>query len=77
VTIRTNSSRLEDASKKGVHSAYFYLGVMHLEGIHVSKDPERALDFYIKGAAKNNAYCFFELSRIYAEGEVVAKDPKL
>jgi TPR repeat protein len=23
---------------------------------------------YIRGAAKNNAYCFFELSRLYQEG---------
>jgi TPR repeat protein len=26
------------------------------------------MDFYTRGAAKNNAYCFFELSRIYEEG---------
>jgi TPR repeat protein len=26
------------------------------------------MDFYTRGAAKNNAYCFFELSRLYEEG---------
>lgn len=52
---------------------------MHLEGIFpiAKKDPERALDLYIKGASKNNAYCYFELSRMYGEGEIVAKDEKL
>jgi TPR repeat protein len=56
------------AAKKGVSSANFYLGMIHYEGIYVRQDPELALDYYIKGAAKNNAFCFFELSRIYAEG---------
>ena len=60
-----------------MYSAYFYLGLMHLECIYVKKDAHKAFDLYIKGAAKNNAYCFFELSRIYAEGEIADKDPKL
>lgn len=52
---------------------------MHLEGLYpVSKrDPGRALDYYIKGAARNNAYCFFELSRIYGEGDIVKRDERL
>ena len=53
--------------------------MMHLEGLYPVKgrDPERALDYYVKGAARNNAYCYFELSRIYGEGEIVKKDEKL
>jgi TPR repeat protein len=52
---------------------------MHLEGLYPvsKKDPEGALDFYVKGAAKNNAYCYFELSRLYGEGEFVPRDEKL
>lgn len=50
---------------------------MYLEGIYVKKDPSTALDYYIRGAAKNNAYCYFELSRIYGEGELVPQDKKL
>lgn len=50
---------------------------MHLDGIHVPKDQNKAFDCYVKGAAKNNAYCFFELSRLYAEGKIVEKDKKL
>lgn len=70
---------LTKAADKGIHSAYFYLGLMHLEGIHPvkHKSPMVALEYYIKGAAKNNAYCYFELSRIYGEGELVKKDEKL
>ena len=49
-------------------SAYFILGMIYMEGVFVKPDPEKALDNYIRGAAKNNAFCFFELSRIYAEG---------
>lgn len=47
------------------------------EGLWVEQDHERAMDHYIKGAAKNNAFCFFELSRIYDEGVVEAKNPAL
>jgi TPR repeat protein len=53
-----------------VYSAYFYLGIMHMEGLYPVKtsDPLRAMQLYIKGAAKNNAFCYFELARIYGEG---------
>ena len=50
---------------------------MHLEGIYVTKDFNKAIDCYIRGAAKNNAYCYFELSRIHGEGEVIERNPKL
>jgi len=50
---------------------------MHLEGIYVRKDHEKALDYFIKGAARDNAFCFFELSRLYSEGTIVAKNEKL
>ena len=35
------------------------------------------MDFYIKGAARNNAFCYFELSRIYSEGIIIPKDERL
>ena len=62
-----------------MHSAFFYLGLIYLEGLHPvnKKDPEKAIDLYTKGASKNNAYCYFELSRIYGEGEFVPKDERL
>ena len=56
----------EIAASKGVHSANLYLGMIYLEGVYVEKDVERGIDFYVRGAAKNNAFCFFELSRIYS-----------
>jgi TPR repeat protein len=67
---------LRNSAENGVYSAYFYLGLIHLEGLFPigKRDPEQALDFYIKGASKNNAYCYFELSRIYGEGEIVPRD---
>ena len=51
--------------------------MIYLEGHFVKPDPERAIDHYIRGAAKNNAYCFFELSRLHMEGEHVEKDSYL
>ena len=54
------------SAEKGVHSANFYLGMIYLEGVYVERDVERGIDFYVRGAAKNNAFCFFELSRIYS-----------
>ena len=35
---------------------------------------ERAVENYVRGAAKNNAFCYFELSRLYAEGDILDKD---
>ena len=64
------------AAEKGVSPAFFYLGTIYLEGIYVKKDYEMAVDMFVKGAAKNNAFCFFELSRLYA-GEGEEKDPYL
>lgn len=68
---------METAANKGVSSADFYLGMIHYEGMYVRQDFQRALQHYIKGAARNNAFCFFELSRIYAEGEVDGHKPHL
>lgn len=51
--------------------------MIYLEGIFVTQNADKAVDFYIKGAAKNNAFCFFELSRLYREGEVVERDTYL
>ena len=68
---------LEEAAEKGIYSAYFYLGFMYYTGFYVKKDTEKAIDCYIKGASKNNAFCYFELSRLYSEGKEVEKDPRL
>ena len=54
----------------------FYLGMIHLEGKYVAKDPETALTFFIEGAARNNAYCYYELSRIYgSEDNIIDEMP--
>lgn len=65
------------AANEGVYNAHFYLGMIFYEGIFVDQDIERAMDHYIKGAAKNNAFCYFELSRIYDEGVYEQKSPGL
>lgn len=62
------------AASKGIHNAHFYLGMIYYEGIYIDHDPDIALDHYIRGAAKNNAFCFFELSRIYSEGIIATKN---
>jgi len=49
----------------------FYLGMIHLEGRFVSRDAPLAFQYFIEGAARNNAYCFFELSRLYADEEQI------
>ena len=64
----------EVAASKGVHSANLYLGMIYLEGVYVDKDVEKGIDFYVRGAAKNNAFCFFELSRIYSGQDGIDKD---
>jgi TPR repeat protein len=59
-----------NAAYKGVSNAHFYLGMIYYEGHFVDHNAEMALDHYIRGAAKNNAFCYFELSRIYSEGRL-------
>lgn len=73
----TGKKYLENAAKQRVSSAYFYLGMIHTEGTYVKQNPEKALDYYIRGAALNNAFCYFELSRIYNEGVIDGKDEQL
>jgi TPR repeat protein len=47
------------------------------EGHFVEKDPHKALDQYIRGAAKNNAFCFYELARLHADEQYFRKNPQL
>ena len=35
------------AALRGVNSAYFYLGMIYMEGNLVTKDPEKAIEYYI------------------------------
>ena len=56
-------------------AGYFYLGVMAIEGIYPKKNVELGLDYLIRGAAKNNAYCYYYLSMLYNEGKLIEKDP--
>lgn len=68
---------LVQSIKAGVHSGYFFLGVMALEGIHLKQDPDLGIEYLIRGAAYNNAYCFYYLSMLYNEGVYVEKNAKL
>ena len=50
----------------------FYLGMINLEGHFVEQDAQAGFTYFIEGAARNNAYCYFELSRIYGdEGDII------
>lgn len=51
--------------------------MIYYEGHFVEHNAEMALDHYIRGAAKNNAFCYFELSRIYSEGRLLPLNPAL
>ena len=39
--------QFHSAASRGVNSAYFYLGMIYMEGNLVAKDPEKAIDYYI------------------------------
>jgi len=42
----------EQAAAKGVHSAYFYLGLLNqTKSKYMEQDHEKGLDYFIKGAA--------------------------
>ena len=58
-------------------TAHFYLGLIYHEGAMVKQDPQRAIDHYVKGAAKNNAWCYFALHDIYSRDEFVPYNEQL
>lgn len=63
-----------ESVEKGVNSGNFFLAIMHIEGIYVEKSQkniEQGLEYLYDGAAKNNAYCFYYLAMLHAEGEIV------
>lgn len=35
----------------------------------VKQDPHSAVEHFVKGAAKNNAFCYFMLSDLYSNGK--------
>lgn len=41
------------------------------------QDYERAIDHYTKGAAKNNALCYFALSNVHSDGSYLKPDDEL
>jgi len=50
---------------------------MAIEGVLAKKDVETGIELMVKGAAKNNAYCYYYLSMLYNEGTIVEKNPRL
>ncbi|CAI2368201.1 unnamed protein product [Moneuplotes crassus] len=68
---------LTKAAKEGVHSAYYYLGLMHQDGVYVTKDIKSAFYCFIEGAAANNALCYYNLSQMYLYGMVDPIVPSL
>lgn len=59
-----------NAATSGFSSAYFFLGKMHTHEIFpsISPSPEHVYQCYVAGAAKHNAYCYFELASIHEKG---------
>ena len=51
--------------------------MMNLQGIHTEKNTEQGLEFLIRGAAKNNPYCYYYLAMLHSEGILVEKSSKL
>lgn len=68
---------LVNAVTEGIHSSYFFLALMTMEGLLVQRDYELGLEYLYRGASKYNAYCFYYLAMIYNEGTVVPKNSKL
>lgn len=50
---------------------------MAIEGVLVERDVEAGLEFLVKGAAKNNAYCYYYLAMLHSEGTFVEKNERL
>jgi TPR repeat protein len=50
---------------------------MNLEGVVAKKDVDGGVENFIKGAAKNNAYCYYYLSMLHHEGQLIQRNPKL
>lgn len=58
---------MNEAANLRIAPAYYYLGMCHEHGYGVRKDTIQAKNFYINGAARNDALCLYNLSRIFKE----------
>ena len=48
--------------------AQYRLAMLHLEGLHVEQDSEKALTFFSQAAAQDHAAASYELGQMYLQG---------
>lgn len=72
--IRECREYLEFAAEHEVIPAYFYLAKFCLDGEFEPVNTDKAMDYLNLGADKNDAFCLYELSQLFGQGQHVAKD---
>ncbi|WP_085165263.1 tetratricopeptide repeat protein [Gilliamella bombi] len=65
------------AAEENNPEAQFYLGVRYLYGISVTKDAQKAIEWYEKAAAQGIVYAMSNIASLYYKGEVVDQDYSL
>jgi hypothetical protein len=63
------------AAKQGFVKAYFWLGVMYIDGVGVAKDEASAMEWFMKAAEQgNDSSAQFNVGIMYMNGNGVTKD---
>jgi TonB family protein len=67
---------LQNLAKEKYPPAMFLLGLLHLEGKWVDKDPSTAASLLLASADKNYGPALYVVGRMYRDGEHVPRDPE-
>ena len=65
---------LEKAADRNVARAYTDLGMLYLNGTHVSMNTEKGLKYLNMAVEKEDPLAFYCLARVYAKGKTVPFD---
>lgn len=63
-------------TENGNTEAQFWLGLMHSNGIGVTKNLKKGIFWYQMAAEKGDAYSQYNLGQIYRQGQSSVRDPK-
>ncbi len=68
---------LRPLAEQGNVDAQFHLGLMYANGHGITRDPQRAAEWFDKAVGKFDASAPFNIGVMYYEGQGVAKDRKI
>jgi TPR repeat protein len=67
---------LAHLAKENCKHAQARLGLLHLQGEIVKKDPKKVMQYWKAGAVQGHIFCIISLAHLYQEGKEISKDDK-